>query len=914
MGKLLRRSPSPLASATLALLFAVPGLSAVAVAQTTGATLTSNAVTISGRITDSRNLPLAGAVITARGATVGWTATRLDGSYVLTVAPGSYDILVRKGGYTPGATAVVVGNGASKVVSLSLTEANLSSVGLGNVKSVGAPFNIGVAATATLSDVAISERPSLSLRELALELPGVTLAHPDENVPDTSFVVRGGTVETRVQIDGHPVSAGATGRWDSTYASLPLLDSVEVVKGPSLSGANAGESAFGTINLRTRDFTRGHQEDVVLGQDSFGGNYANFALSGSFLRDDRLSYVFEHNLYGYNGPQAHQLAYNVIPEANGTALIEGQTPLDSPLMLGSDLAKLRYRFSGATSLTVGYVGLHSYYDETGGAYATFVGNRTIVSSAPAAFFGTIVSEPSFANLIGKRVPTYTLSDTSTAQTNQPLFEAEFRTAIKNDTLLVRPYAGTIYHVVDGSSFSSGDPSAGGNWATVTTGPGCSPQYPCFQPLSGSSLFRDQENDRLWGTTATLVHPIGEATLNLSFDERSDQTTLASGNPSVKFNGSPLSMTGYQDSIPPTVARNNDWSASYTVPLTSRLRVFAGDYLTNWNLNYASITLVPDFTALRITQDISTGQRDYSHHDPQVGLTWHPESNTTYRLSAGSAITVPYAALVSGQVSANSLFNGGQVGFPNAALQPETTFAYNLGADHRFNDGTVLAADAFDNTVHDVFATRVSPFNGSVWGIPVGSIYNTVFSTMSEPVNAPLERHYGLELSLTRAPATGIGYRVNTTLQRAFLDQLPASFFGSSSNLVNGKQLDGSTSIPYTQAYGELSYRHRSGIAAAIGADYTGTNNWTNGPAFVEWSSMLRYDMRGGYRAQFSIENMFDARTGDEYANGTADGGFASTTYGSPTSGGLPIFGATPTTRFGIAPRTFRLQLEAHIGH
>ncbi len=914
MGNSLTLTRSPLTIATLALVLALGGTSALAVAQTTGATLTSNAVTLSGRITDARNLPIAGAVITARGATIGWTATRLDGSYVMSVAAGSYDILVRKAGYSPGATAVVLGNGTSKVVSLSLADANLSSVDASSVKGAGAPFNIGVAATATLSDVAISERPSLSLRELALELPGVTLAHPDDNVPDTSFVVRGGTVETRVMIDGHPVSAGATGRWNSSYASLPLLDSVEVVKGPSLGGANAGESAFGTINLRTRDFTQGHQEDAVFGTDGFGGSYANFALSGTLFRDDRLSYVFEHNLYGYNGPQANHVANNVIPEANGTALIAGETPLDSPLMLGSDLAKLRWRFSGASSLTVGYVGLHSDYDATGGAYATFLGNRMIVPSAPAAFGGTVVSQPAFANLVGKIVPAYTLSDSANAQLNQPLFEAEFRTAIKDDTFLLRPYAGTIFHVVDGSDFSSGDPSTGGNWVTVTTGPNCSARYPCFEPQSGSSLFRDQENDRLRGATATLVHPMGDATLNLSFDERWDQTTLASGNPSVKYDGSPLSMTGYQDSIPPTTARNNDFSAAYTMPLTSRLRLFAGDYDTNWNLDYASITLVPNFTDLRVNEITTLGQRDYAHNDPQAGLTWHPESNTTYRFSAGSAITVPYAALVSGQVTANSLFSGGLVGFPNAALRPETTFAYNLGADHRFNDGTVLAVDTFDNTIHDVFATRVTPFNGSVWGIPAGSIYNSIFSTMSMPVNAPLERHYGLELSLTRAPATGLGYRLNTTLQRAFLDQLPASFLVSSSNLVNGKQLDGSTSVPYTQAYGEINYRHRSGFAASIGADYTGTNNWTNGPAFVVWSSMLRYDMRGGYRAQFSIENMFDQHTGDEYATGTADGGFASTTYGSPTPGSLPIFGATPTTRFAIAPRTFRVQLEAHLGH
>lgn len=126
----------------------------------------------------------------------------------MTLAAGSYEIGVRKAGYTSETIAIGVAREASKVVSLSLADANLNSVGLGSMKKVGAPFNIGVAATASLSDVAISERPSLSLRDPALQLTGVTLAHPADNVPDTTFVVRGGTVETRVQFDGHPVSAG----------------------------------------------------------------------------------------------------------------------------------------------------------------------------------------------------------------------------------------------------------------------------------------------------------------------------------------------------------------------------------------------------------------------------------------------------------------------------------------------------------------------------------------------------------------------------------------------------------------------------------------------------------------------------------------------------------------------------------
>jgi outer membrane receptor protein involved in Fe transport len=149
-----------------------------------------------------------------------------------------------------------------------------------------------------------------------------------------------------------------------------------------------------------------------------------------------------------------------------------------------------------------------------------------------------------------------------------------------------------------------------------------------------------------------------------------------------------------------------------------------------------------------------------------------------------------------------------------------------------------------------------PFDGAAFNLPTGSPLNALFATTTKPVNAPLERNNGLEISLAHAPPVGMGYRLAATFQRAYLDELPASFFFAPTSLVNGKQLDGSTSIPYTHAYGEVHLRLRSGVVGSLGADYTGANNWTNGPGFIVWSSMLRYDLRGGYRAQFSVENLF----------------------------------------------------------
>ena len=562
------------------------------------------AVAITGRITDARSLPIVGAVITARGSSVGWTATVHDGSFRLSLPAGSYEILVRKAGYTPSATSIVLRAGSVKALSLVLGEANLSSVNIGSARSsANATLNTGVSATATLASGAISERPGLSVRDVALELPGVTLAHPSDSVPDTSFVVRGGTDETRVQIDGHGVSAGATGRWNSSYASQPLFDSIEVVKGAGVSGANAGESAFGTVNLRTRDFASGRQADVVLGIDGFGGNFSTFAFSGNAFTNDRLSYIFEHNLYGYNGPQAGRTVNNVVAEPNVTALLVDRNALDSPLMVGSDLAKLRWRFTGNTSLTVGFIGMHSEYFESGGAFGLFLGERTILPSAPGSLGGTQYSTPQYPGLIGKTVPAYTFAHNTSVQANQPLFEAEFRTAIKNGTLLIRPYIATIYNLLDGSGRSNGaDPSIGA-WTLVTTGAACSVQSPCLVPVSSfpSSVnngidgsYRNQEIDRLHGTTVTLIHPFADASLNLSYDYHSDETAVTSGNPSARFDGSIPSVAAYLPIIPTTLARTFDWSATYTLPLTRRLRFFAGDYYTDWKLNYGTVVNVDNF--------------------------------------------------------------------------------------------------------------------------------------------------------------------------------------------------------------------------------------------------------------------------------------------------------------------------------
>ena len=74
-----------------------------------------------------------------------------------------------------------------------------------------------------------------------------------------------------------------------------------MLKGAGLNGPTAGESAIGTINLRTRDFTARNTFEATAGFDSFSGSYLNLFGSANLL-GGKLSVLAARANSGYNGP------------------------------------------------------------------------------------------------------------------------------------------------------------------------------------------------------------------------------------------------------------------------------------------------------------------------------------------------------------------------------------------------------------------------------------------------------------------------------------------------------------------------------------------------------------------------------------------------------------------------------------
>ena len=133
------------------------------------------------------------------------------------------------------------------------------------------------------------------------------------------------------------------------------------------------------------------------------------------------------------------------------------------------------------------------------------------------------------------------------------------------------------------------------------------------------------------------------------------------------------------------------------------------------------------------------------------------------------------------------------------------------------------------------------------------------------------QYEGIELSLHRTPPTGWGYRVQGSLQRAFVYDLPAGFYNTplgpnTTNLgvlpninflATGPSYNGISTarVPYSMGYGEINHRGHDGAYFLAGITYYGPNNSYNEPAFEVVT--VSYDQPLTRRAslQLSIYNL-----------------------------------------------------------
>ena len=438
-------------------------------------------------------------------------------------------------------------------------------------------------------------------------------------------------------------------------------------------------------------------------------------------------------------------------------------------------------------------------------------------------------------------------------------------------------------------------------------------------------FNTLELDKLFGYTFSYIHPVGNNIFNLSYDHYADyaQTyvndalpepagcafTIASTNPAtntttgtvggpappviykgVSYNlqqpGCPLSVTRPSPiSVAPTKTSVSTLALTGQFQITPKFEFDFGNYFTHYTilgqgqdpgLAAAIVAAGYPVSVTGAAPILLTGVTNTaSHYDPHFGFVFRPSRDAVIRFTAGSSMTIPFGKQISSLYSANQSQSTITFTQPNPALLPESVVALDLGGDLRLKPDLLLSGDIYNNTIYN-------PWYSAKFLLPqcpagFSTVANVTCYATQQTNNGTLHLQ-GIEFTAASQPAVGLGWRISTALERAYFLNLPPSILNAAPALnYDGEQLNFvsaglSPAVPYTKAYGEASYKIRSGMSVRLGVDYEGNNNGYGLPAFYLLDAGLRFPIRKGLVLQFSGENVLNYGVGQDFATGIATQG------------------------------------------
>ncbi len=901
---------------------------------------------LTGTVKTGGGTPLAGASVSAVGPTKALATTGADGAFTLTLGPGVYQIAVAHGGFqATSLNDVVVVAGTSQPLNVTLSEESLSSLRtIGRVttsaRGSGSSINTGTATSNYVNAQAFTNLANPEMNTVLERIPDVTVEHMGSQ-QDTSIIVGGlQPYETQVLIDGHPIALGQYGVWLNHLFPTYLIGGLETQSGPGNTTPFANIAVGGTANILTPGFTTRPTSELITGVDSYSSQFSNLLATGSA---GRLQYVVAAGTGGSNGPYFKKpgcaVAEDYATIANSTTssgIVQFCGDMSGSLYTRGELLKLRYNFTPSTSFEFGYVGSFGGYSPQGAAWGNALGPTVIESCMVGAPLQC--TNPANMNLVGKTITGYSWYPGTEITNTQQIFTAEFRTSIGNNTLLVRPYIGSIQpESYDGTnegyypsfwsppgttpSLGPGVPIPPGGlpapntFESTTCPPGTiysysqinSPQNTIVSVNGQEECFQYPytfyEQDKLYGTTFSLIHPFGDNSLTFTYDFHG-QSTFAYAN-------TPSNVT-----VPLSSNRYSTFSLTGDIHAARNLALDFGLYNVNWSVTGQQAEVdangnpVLDANGNPIIRGLF---RKVSRFDPHLALVFRPDRNDSFRAAWGTSETFPFVGDVSGtaayQPYAQSapLYTLGIFTEKSPNLQPEYSSAFSVGADHRFRSGAVLSADLQYTIVHDVFQQLTLAENTTFQG-------NTGVLGIFTPINVARLNSQVATVKYTYAPIFGLGYSLSVGADRSILSGIPAAAYNGSAGFpVNNVQMCGNglftpglaTCIPYLKAYGHIDYTWRNGDYAGLGIDYEGKNNAYYQPPFAQVDLVLHHPINKMLELQVSVQNLLNTNAFSDLPAPNAGVPIV-----AETSSGLTTYSSTLLT---APPRTFRLQLRAHMG-
>ena len=692
-------------------------------------TVAQNAnATVQGTVTDDSGSPVANANVVMRGAQTYTGTTDSTGAFTISgIAPGIYVLAVTKPGYeTATATDFAVVGGQTESVQVTIHAQTFSSLRtIATVRANGqATFNTSPASIAVVSSQVFVNQAQPQVGRILNQIPGVQNSLPTSSAngaaPGAVTVpnIRGGlSFETASLIDGHPLAVGDFGDYVTTFLSSYLLGSIEVIKGPGATAPETNYAINGTVNFRTKDPTADFTPDYTIGFTTHGGSYYNFGVADTI---GRLGFVVDlagendasalngyqsyfqtygnNGVAGWNGTTGTVVSYNqtYIPSTANTAAGPGggflpgtTTALNHVYGLlaccyvyqgwyntTGELFKLRYKLSGSTTITASYLGSQTFADQNANTSelipSVFSPNSVgslyynagpAYSNAAASYTGAL---PQGTTL---NIPNSVYPNTAQEINNEPIFQAEIRTLLGQDTILARYYHASIDRLIYEGNPNPAVPSlqyytlygvnpASKTSCSLTT---CAPNVYNGTPQSMAFFdwYNQWEEDRLTGLTLSYDHGWGDGN-DATFSVDQTNASSAAGSWSAAFPGVVANTNTYAPPTSyvgtPSVTNPQGTSQVFTTirgsviyNFTPQLSGTATLYDNQYNntFPFACTTAAGANTSCAI--DGSNAQfttNHNAHFDQRFALTYRPKNNIAIRASAGSSIAPPYLSLLS----------------------------------------------------------------------------------------------------------------------------------------------------------------------------------------------------------------------------------------------------------------------------
>jgi outer membrane receptor protein involved in Fe transport len=896
----------------------VSPVSAVA-SPTTVAQAAAAQSTISGHVTDTQGAPVAGATISITGGSKTYTTTTApDGSFSQSLPAGLYTVTVSHGGFQTAQNDVATTAGGTFNADVRLQGTSFESlqvIGRTTTRaSNGArsTFNATPASQDVITNQVFQDNASLQMRNELNQTPGIISALPPAVNPASPGAItfpniRGSlSFETAALIDGHPLAVSDFGDFVTTFLNPAVFGSIEVIKGPGAAAPEIQRAIGGTVNFRTLSPTAKPAGDFTYGVDSFGGSYTTLRFTDTVL-NGRLGVAVVYAVDGTPGPPG-STSYKVysLPDGfstytdsqgNPVSLAKPPSPSSQPnpaaqnnknnnavvpvLAFGAlapdtytthnELVKLTYRLSSASSITASYLGEQGYSDQNGNN-GDYVPTNFMPGAAYAGGYPTGPASSIYKNPFG-------YGDEWEID-NEPIFQGEFRTSFKNDSIVARYYhAAIIRDQSNGGQFAS-QVSPVWNvllYGTQSNGAPLNGLDPFGKPYTAQETsgwaFASNEEDKLSGYSFEYDHPLGDSGSLLTFTADTNHTEGHSYNPFGSETTATVPKGSTQD-VTTYLLRGQ-------FQLGPRLSSTLAYYLTDFRSHFG-YGLYPNATASSSAATLAFGDQNFYHSDGRIGLEYRASRDLSLRLAAGSAVSPPYLAILStpqkpaticgvpGQATSPACPSGVSPGTAAVAsttgggVLPESSIGFDLGGDYRLphDPSSVLTVDIYAENLFDQFVNTTF-LNGSaavpaLGASPAGTypLYVKGYGNLSRA------RYEGIEIGLNRAPAVGFGYVLQGALLRGYALGVPPGGYPGKLGIVNfanfTDQSVSNQAIPYAQGYAELNYRTASNALVLFGGTYYGPNNDFDIPATWFWSGTVRFPIHDKYTTfQVSVDNLFN---------------------------------------------------------